>query len=50
MDELVMLIIDGRVFDRLEELCTVSVEAKETLRSISQKAWRYRMKKGIDID
>ena len=44
-----MLIMDGRVFDRLEELCKVSVEAKETL-SISQKAWQYGIEKGIDIE
>ena len=43
-----MLIIDGRVFDRLEELCKVSVVAKETLRIISQKAWQYGIEKGID--
>ena len=45
-----MLIIDGRVFDRLEELCKVSVVAKETPRSISQKARRYEIKKGIDFE
>ena len=44
-----MLIMDGRVFDRLEELRKIIVEAKDTL-SISQKAWQYGIEKGIDIE
>ena len=37
MDELVVLARDDKVFERAEEFCKVSAEAKEMLRSTGQK-------------